>query len=89
MKQIFGTHVTFTRVIGYHSFYFFLVDKDQTWDCKGYSVCGFIRESVNSSQAGTPSSPNDSSPKSSSMHPRGADGPGQLTNEEWNKINQL
>ena len=50
-----------------------------------------IRGTVNSSQAGTPSpSPNDSSPQSTSPEPlRGADDPGQLTKEEWSKINQL
>lgn len=54
-------------------------------------LCAVLRGTVNSSQAGTPSpSPNDSPPQSTSpTPPRGADAPGQLTKEEWSKINQL
>ncbi|XP_024384462.1 uncharacterized protein [Physcomitrium patens] len=47
--------------------------------------------SVNSSQAGTQAtSPNDSPMSSTSpTPPNGADAPGELTKEEWSKINQL
>lgn len=48
------------------------------------------RGSVNSSQGGTPSpSPNDSPTPTSPTPSKGADAPGQLTTEEWSKINQL
>lgn len=50
-----------------------------------------LRGSVNSSQAGTQAtSPNDSPMSSTSpTPPNGADAPGELTKEEWSKINQL
>ncbi|KAG0568137.1 hypothetical protein KC19_7G189300 [Ceratodon purpureus] len=46
---------------------------------------------VNSSEAGTSlPSPNNSPPQSTTpTPPKGADAPGQLTKEEWSKINQL
>lgn len=47
------------------------------------------RGSANSSQGGTPSpSPEDLTPTSPTPA-KGADTPGQLTKEEWSKINQL
>lgn len=54
-------------------------------------LCTVLRGNANSSQAGAPSpSPSGTPPQSTPpTTPRGADAPGQLTKEEWSKINQL